>query len=860
MEVLFIVFTVGLALFIPVGSVLGFLAFRQRGAQSRRIEGIEREIAALRGEIASLRYRTGREEAAPDISESPQPETRPEPMEFEPRLSMELESPAQASAQEDAQWLSGEPEESVRAGRILTALRENWMVWLGGLSVGLAGIFMVSHSISAGLIGPTQQFLLALFSGLALHGAAELLRRRQKGADEVFAALAGGGSITLYAALLAGVHHYGLISSMTGLIGLGIVSLGTMVMALLHGPLLAIMGLSGAYLVPMLIGGEDGSVTFVLSYSFLVTLSSLLLMRYVFREWLWYATLAGALLWWLLTSSAVPVEVSTVGYLAGLFLAFAILPGKVQQDAWRLRQAFLPLLALWAVSVAGQPVDAPFFWAWLLILPVAALIPQSRGALWFLPWGAVLASAVGWLVYMSRASADVVFLVQFPAGQRAAFVTYLISAAILSVAPALWQWVRHPGQRRWASLMLLSPLVWLTLGWLLLHGYERTTLWATGTLILAGVYGVLAWQMERSERYREGVVWAILAAHIGYSLAAVMMFREASLTLALSVQFITLTWLARRFQMPELYILLKLALALVVARLTFNPWLQGYDASVHWSLWTYGGATVAAAIATRVADKHHGIRPWLEAATLHLLVLFLGTELRYWLYEGDIFAREYSLTEATINMLLWGALSLTYFYRARVSESLAWLYRLFSRILLGLSCLSYLTLITVHNPWLGGSVISPTPVFNMLLPAFGGPVLLALVVTRLPVFGPRSVSRWFAAGSFLLFTALEIRQLWRGSDMALVSGVSEGELYTYSVVGMLYAIAAILYSGVNHSVRLYKVGMALLGLVIAKIFLIDMAGLQGFWRVAAFMGLGLALLGLAWLYRRTPRARGPDMS
>ena len=44
--------------------------------------------------------------------------------------------------------------------------------------------------------------------------------------------------------------------------------------------------------------------------------------------------------------------------------------------------------------------------------------------------------------------------------------------------------------------------------------------------------------------------------------------------------------------------------------------------------------------------------------------------------------------------------------------------------------------------------------------------------------------------------------------------------------------------------------MALLGLVIAKIFLVDMAGLQGLWRVAAFMGLGLALLGLAWMYRK----------
>jgi uncharacterized membrane protein len=29
-----------------------------------------------------------------------------------------------------------------------------------------------------------------------------------------------------------------------------------------------------------------------------------------------------------------------------------------------------------------------------------------------------------------------------------------------------------------------------------------------------------------------------------------------------------------------------------------------------------------------------------------------------------------------------------------------------------------------------------------------------------------------------------------------------------------------------------------------------MSGLQGLWRVASFMGLGLSLLGLAWLHQR----------
>ncbi|MEQ9546981.1 MAG: DUF2339 domain-containing protein [Marinobacter sp.] len=839
MEALFIVLVAGIVLLIPVGSLLGFLAFRQRSAQTTRIESLGREISELREEVGHLRRLMTPEGDVP----APQ--------------HAESEEPASTSTdwvEQAPPVVHSEQSKPDRVSRLTTALKENWMVWLGGLSVGLAGIFMVSHSISAGLIGPVQQLLLALFTGLALHAGAEFLRRRNRGADQVFAALAGGGSITLYAALLAGVHHYELISPLTGLVGLAAVSLGTMALALVHGPLLAIMGLSGAYLVPLLVGGEDGSVTFVLSYSFLITLSSLLLMRYVFRDWLWFATLAGALLWWLVTLSSAPVGAPMAWYIAGLFVVFAILAGSLQAGVPRLRETLLALLAIWGLSIADQPADSPLFWSWLLILPVAALVPQSRGAFWYLPWGAVMSTAAGWLVYMIREVVDGVYLEQMPVVHQDGFLSYLIVAAILTLGLGLWHWVRDPDRRRWASLTLLSPLVWLTLGWLLLHGYGPSSIWAVGTVLLGGLYGALAWLMEGRERYRMGMVWAILAAHVSYSLAAVMVFREASLTLALSVQFISLTWLARRYEMPELYLLLKIALALVVARLTFNPWLQSYDAGVHWSLWTYGGATLCAAVAAWIASRNHRIRPWLEGATLHLLVLFLGSEMRYWLYDGNIFAHEYSFTEAMINTLLWGALSLTYTVRAKVSESLVWLYRLFAWILLGLSCLSYLTLITVHNPWWGGSAIGDTAIFNILLPAYGGPVLLALIASRFPTLAPRFWSLCVAAASFLLFTALEIRQLWQGSEMALSFGISEGELYSYSVVGMLYAIAAIIYATGRNNTLLYKAGMALLGLVIGKIFLIDMAGLQGLWRVAAFMGLGLALLGLAWLYRKAQGA------
>lgn len=724
------------------------------------------------------------------------------------------------------------------------------MVWLGALSVSLAGIFMVSHAITSGLIGPVQQFLLALLVGLALHAGAEFLRRRHMGTDQVFAALAGGGSVTLYAAMLAGVHVFGLFGPATALVALAVVSLITMALALVHGPLLAVMGLSGAYVVPLLVGGEGGSAAFLLGYSVVITLSSLMLMRYVFRLWLWYATLAGALLWWVLVMVSFIIDLSVPIYLSALFVLFSMLPGTPRVPVHQYAVVTALLLLAWASSIALQPLADPMFAGWLLLLPMAVLAPMSRGSLWPLPWAAVLATFAGWVGYAMRGH-NVDWLVPLDTAHRAAFLTYLGMVAVATVLPAFWRWQQQLYLRRWASLVLLSPIVWLVLGWLLTSGGASSASWAIFTLLAGGVYGGLACFMERNERYKAGLVWALLAAHACYSLAVVMWLQEAPLTLALAAQFVSLVLLARRYQAPELYLLLKAILAVVVARLTFNPWLDNYEASAHWTLLTYGGVALSSAIATWLTLRDSRIRLWLEGATLHFVVLFLGAVLRYWLYDGEIFIQSYGLTEAAINTALWGTLSVVYVIRAQASASMAWFYRLLARILLVLAGLSYLTVITVNNPWWQMDLIGDTPVFNLLLLAYGAPVLLALAHVRFSDLVPKRWAQCGAAAAFLLFTSLEIRQLWQGSDIAYWYGASEGELYTYSIVGMGYAIGAILWSIRRNSEWLHKGGMALLGVVIAKIFLVDMSGLQGLWRVAAFMGLGLALLGLAWVYRRT---------
>ena len=58
------------------------------------------------------------------------------------------------------------------------------------------------------------------------------------------------------------------------------------------------------------------------------------------------------------------------------------------------------------------------------------------------------------------------------------------------------------------------------------------------------------------------------------------------------------------------------------------------------------------------------------SVALRNLVLFLGAEVRYWLYDGRIFGNAFTLKEVAIDSVLYGGLALSYAQRARASAQL----------------------------------------------------------------------------------------------------------------------------------------------------------------------------------------------
>jgi uncharacterized membrane protein len=113
-----------------------------------------------------------------------------------------------------------------------------------------------------------------------------------------------------------------------------------------------------------------------------------------------------------------------------------------------------------------------------------------------------------------------------------------------------------------------------------------------------------------------------------------------------------------------------------------------------------------------------------------------------------------------------------------------------------------------------------------------------------------------AVGLALAYLSLTVARLYHGP--VLTDGAfTDAEGYTYSAVWLAFGVVLLLVGiGLrSQPVRLCSAAVVLL--TVGKVFLIDMSGLTGVWRALSFIGLGLVLVGIGYLYQRLLFAKKP---
>ena len=196
---------------------------------------------------------------------------------------------------------SGSPETSAQAlpgpGRgmdLESLIGGRWSALLGGLAVALGVLFLARYSIEAGLLGPRARMTMGTLMSLALFGAGEFMRRRDRReamptlmSADIPGILTGAGAIGAFGTLYAAYALYGFIGPAIAFVGLTVLGIASLLLSAVHGPKLAALGLIGAYASPLLVSSQEPNPVAFGAHILMVTAAVMGVAR--IRGWRWLA-------------------------------------------------------------------------------------------------------------------------------------------------------------------------------------------------------------------------------------------------------------------------------------------------------------------------------------------------------------------------------------------------------------------------------------------------------------------------------------------------------------------------------------------------------------------------------------------
>ena len=888
--------------------MFGFVVLIVAGAVALAwLSRFQRDLSELRKRVAALEAAQGpwgrvetasADDGAGDAAVPPAgaPPVPPEPVaqsaspasEYVPPGVPEPE-PVMADAAQDVP-VAQAPAEAPRSHGLEERFGTRWVVWVGGLALALGGIFLVQYSIEQGLLGPGPRIALGALLAVVLIAAGEWLRRRELPANVAMMAtahipsiLTAAGTVVAYATVYAAYALYGFLDGGVAFILLGVVALATLVASLLHGPAVAAMGVVGAFVAPLLVSSVAPNYWALVLYLAVVTAAALALARARLWRWLAVTALVLSVLW------VVPFLVQTepaalvpfglhvlVGFaLASMLVVSGLLFGP---DPVPGRVEFISsgALAVYGLAAALLVVSSGHDAFLLIVFAVTAaatvwVASRSDAAAGAVPAAAVLASLVivDWAVQGPLASGvlrggpgDAYVIPEMLVDNRVHIAVGAVFAALFGASGFLRQGasVRALPSLLWAASAVYAPVAILVALYYRLTGFERSIPFALGAMALAGLFAVATdWLGRRSPAPGLASAAAIFAtgAVAGLALALTFALEKGWLSVAFALMAAGVAWVAGRRPLPALRWLVAALVVLVVLRIAYEQQLVAGDFGTtpifNWLLYSYGGPAVAFWLAGWLLRRRADDVPtrMTESAAILFTVLLFFLEIRHWMNDGVVYGRGTGLSEAALQISTGLALAIGLERIRAVSSSIV--HDIGALVVAGLCLLGIVIWLLIDaNPWFSRVDVGGT-VLNLLLLAYLLPALLVFVLVRV-TRNTRPLSyRWIGDATavvlFLAYLTLEVTRLFHGPIFAWPQ-VGDAEQYTYSAVWLAYGVALLTAGILLRSGTVRLASAAVVAITVAKVFLIDLGGLTGIYRALSFIGLGLVLVGIGWLYQR----------
>jgi len=873
---------------IPVLAVVSIvMAMGNRERLKRlelRIAGLEWKLSGLAGEV---------------LPPKPLPSALPEPSaEAAEEAKADIEEEAPLPAEPDvAAAPASPPQPKPKTISLEERFGTQWVVWAGGIALALGGFFLVRQAIEQGWFGPGQRVLLGAAVALALIAAGEWTRRRAilTGAmglskADIPSVLTAAGTAIAYADAYAAYALYGFIGPAVAFVLLGVVALGTLAAALLHGPALAGLGLIGAFVTPLIVSTEEPNYWALYLYLAVVTAASFGLARARLWRWLAVTAVAASVLWALpgigylqaLTPHAFHIAagftLAVLLIVSGLLFGPDTTDGEIDIVSSGALAAYLFASMLLVLATGHDSLALTLFV--VLVTATVAIAWRTDAAMAAVPAAAILVA----LVFAQWSLDFDLSELGLPAGpvpdslwkpEHYLFGAPLMLGAAFALLFGASGFLAQDRASRpliailWSASAVFAPLAILIALYYRIAGFDRSIPFAGAAVLLAGAFALATEALSRREaRPGSEAPGAIFAtgAIAALALAISLALEKGWLTVALALMVPGIAWVAEKRPWPSLRWLAAAVTFGVLGRIAWDPRIVGDAIGTtpifNWLLWGYGVPAASFWLAGRMLRRRADDVPVriVDAAAILFTVLLIVLEVRHYL-TGDPYGVGSALAEAALDVSLLLAVVIG-LERLRLKSG-SIVHDLGAQLLA--ACVFAMIVFSLGinaNPLFTGEPVGG-PFINLVLLGYGLPALLAgalAIITHNT--RPYWYSRTAAATALALalaYLSLEIATLYHGP--VLTEGVtSDAEQYSYSAVWLVFGVALLAAGIWLRSLPLRAASAAVVVLTVLKVFLIDMSDLTGIYRALSFLGLGVVLIGIGWFYQRLlfPRVTAPS--
>lgn len=865
-----IIFAVLLIGWTIIGPVLGLIGIIRAGAAKREARAVHEELGWMRRQLHG--------ESAPQPQPQPQPqfpirsqaEQAPTPQEQmrgeqvfpgKPRASAPEQTPPPAP-----QPVSTPPPRARSGMNLERMIAANWMVWAGGLALALGGLFLVRVAMDAGLFGPMARVLAATLMGMGLIAAAfrgrgmDLVQNARNGVRFLPHILAAAGIITLYGAAIGLGLIYGFVPPLIALALIVLISALAVALSLIFGPVLAALGLTGAYIAPLLTGSDSGSILPLLPYFAIVTGAGLTLVRLKGWRFLSWLSLIGAGLWGVAAvgSSDLFAAPIVTAYALGLGLTGMYFGARDARHALALPDNGVNLRYI-AAGLGESQLAAHLFW--VLAGALIVLAGLEHGVRSVLAGGLALYGGLSlfasWrrpgfaLITPIAAGVTIICLILWP-GEKTSLAYACLAAGLafglIGTLVATRLTLRAPVA---AAAALMPPATLFIAFW---RGGELAVHfgWGLIALAIAVLLGMVLDAMRRDDpdlkRHKGAASAYALGAILSAVLAPFLMLSGLWLGSAIAVVAAAIALVMRRFDLPLMRLAGPAAVAAGTGLLVRPGMLSGAVISSVpvFNEMTFGFAIAIAAlvIGARLTLKHPRVRRAYEAGAMVLGFSLIALTIRHIAGGGELNGPFDGMGEASAYAIAYLGMAASFAWRFKGEN---WLWRTGEYVAAAIGIGGIFMAITE----IGSSPVGDVPILNLLLPAFAMPALvLAVYASGLRHAARRTEARIAGAGAMLtgfVWVSLEVA---RTIGTPMLRDWYGDAAWAYSPAWIAYAFALLFWGVWKQRSSARYASLAILILAIGKVFLIDMSALDGVARAGSFIGLGIALIGVALFYQR----------